>query len=104
MWGMGGLGELSYRTLIAQFAETNYRQPTNTLADVANRFAHLFWQEYTARRAPQIQRVLHLASQPQRTPDEERELLRLLQSSSGGFCLGGNLLHDRTSQAFEIGY
>jgi hypothetical protein len=28
----------------------------------------------------------------------------LLQGLSGGFCLGGNLLHDRTPQAFEIIY
>jgi hypothetical protein len=104
MWGMAGQGTLSYRTLIAQFAENNRHQPTNTLLDVASRFGQFFWNEYTTRQAQQIQRFQQLAVQPQLTPDEQKERDMLLQALSGGFCLGGNLFHDRTPQAFEITY
>jgi hypothetical protein len=104
MWGMADLGTLSYRTLIAQFAEVNYRQATNSLMDVAARFGQFFWQEYTSRRGPQIQRVLSLHGQAQRSPAEDQELAELFAALSGGFCLGGNLLHDRTPGAIQIDY
>jgi hypothetical protein len=104
LWGMAGFPELSYRTLIAHFAQTNYLHPAASLLDVATQFSLVFWQEYTTRRAAEIQRVQHLQGQAQRSPEEAQELLNLRQAYSGGFCLGGNLLHDPTPQAFEIRY
>ena len=78
LWGMADLGDVSYRTLIAQFAEQNYQQPTLGFADLVQRFSQAFWQEYSTRRAQQIQRAQQLFAQPHRTLDEERELLGLL--------------------------
>jgi hypothetical protein len=104
LWGMAGLGELSYRTLIARFADTNQPQPAPSFLDVATRFSQAFWQEYTTVRAAQIQRVQQLRGQAQRSAEEEEELRKLRQAYSGGFCLGGNLLQDRTPQAIEIRY
>lgn len=104
MWGLGGLIGLSYRTLIAQFSEQNYQQPTNTVQDVANRFAQFFWHEYSVRQGQQIARLQHLVVSSVLTEAETKERDGLLQNLSGGFCLGGNLGHDRTPAAFEIGY
>jgi hypothetical protein len=49
LWGLGGLTDMSHRTMIAQFAEENVQQSTNAFQDVADRFAAFFWREYTSR-------------------------------------------------------
>ena len=38
VWGLGGLGDLSYRTLVRRFAEHNYYQATSNVQDIANGF------------------------------------------------------------------
>jgi hypothetical protein len=45
-----------------------------------------------------------LNGQPTRTSQEQAELDLLEETFSGGFCLGGNLLPDRTPHAFEMLY
>lgn len=63
-----------------------------------------FWGEYSTRQQPQIQRLRHLVSSPVLTDAEQKEREGLLLNLSGGFCLGGTLLHDRTPAAVEIAY
>jgi hypothetical protein len=104
IWGLGGLQDLSYRTLIAQFAEQNHHEPTASLRDVAERFAAAFWREYTARLAPLIAELRRLNALPTPTPDEIKTREALAQNLQGGFCVGGNLLHDRTPQAYTVSY
>lgn len=104
MWGLGNLDGTSYRTLIAQFADQLVGQPASTMQEVAERWNRFFWAAYAREVAPFLQRTQQLLGQPSRTPDEDRELEWILRSFSGGFCLGGNLLHDRTPFAFEITY
>jgi hypothetical protein len=104
MWGLGGLVGQSYRTLIAQFAEQNFRQMTASVQEVAERFARFFWQEYSTRQSIQIQRLKHLAASQFLTIAEEEERKGLYLNLSGGFCLGGTLIHDRTPAAIEIIY
>jgi hypothetical protein len=104
MWGLGGLFGLSYRTFIAQFAEQNHGQPTTSVQEVATRFAEFFWREYTTRQAPQITRLQLLLTNSTINEAEQRERDGLLNNLSGGFCVGGNLAHDRTPVAVEILY
>ena len=104
MWGMGGLGELSYRTLIAQFGDDLAANPAPDMATLAQRFADRFWHEFSSRRVDQLHRAHELNGNPNRTPAENDELEDLLGSFSGGFCLGGCLLTDRMPRAYEIGY
>jgi hypothetical protein len=104
MWGLGGLVDMSYRTLVAQFAEQNYTEPTNSVQDVANRFATFFWQQYTQRQHTQIVRLQHLVASPTLTEAEQQERDGLMVNLAGGFCLGGTLRHDRTPVAIEITY
>jgi hypothetical protein len=104
MWGLGGLGDLSYRTLIARFAVHNSKHPTASVQEIATRFGQFFWPEYQARMAALLARFHHLAAQAQLTPDEQTERANLLQGLSGGFCLGGNLRHDPAPSAFAITY
>ncbi len=104
MWGLGNLETLSYRTLIAQFADSLNHQPAQSMPDLANRWNDFFWSAYSTEMAPTLQRTQQLLGQPNRTPTEQLELDFMLQTFSGGFCLGGHLLHDRTPQAFETVY
>jgi hypothetical protein len=104
MWGLGNLAVSSYRTLIARFSDALVAQAAPTMADVADRWNTFFWTAYSTEFAQVLQRVQQLIAQATRTPDEEAELFQLRQSFSGGFCVGGHLLHDRTPQAFETQY
>lgn len=105
IWGLGSLPTLSYRTLLAQFAD--HLRTVSRLADmtaVAAEWSAFFWQAYTTACGPVIQRVQDLAARPTRTPDEEREFRALLGGYAGGFCLGGNLIHARQPAAYEVSY
>ncbi len=104
MWGLGNLAQVSYRTLIAHFADQLFAQPPASMQDVADRWNAYFFHAFTTHLAPIYQRVQTLLGQQARSPDEENELHFLVRSFSGGFCLGGNLLSDRTPFAFEIRY
>jgi hypothetical protein len=104
MWGLGNLAPTSYRTLIARFGDDLQVNPASNMAHVADRWNNLFWSAYSTEFANILQRVAQLLGQATRTPDEEDELELLRQSYSGGFCVGGCCLPDRTPQAFEITY
>lgn len=102
MWGLGNLFQVSYRTLIARFADSLTTRLSHSPQELAESWADFFWSEYSA--TPVYQRVQGLLQQQSRTQDEEAELQSLLQSFSGGFCLGGCLEGDRVPFAFEILY
>jgi hypothetical protein len=102
MWGLGNVGHLSYRTLIAQFADTLIGQGSQSMADVADRWASFFWAAYSRELQQVIARAQLLYSQPSRTPAEEEELIFLVQAFSGGFCIGGYLMNDRSPAAYEV--
>ncbi len=104
MWGLGNIGSHSYRTLIAQFADSLVGQGATSMDEVANRWNQLFWGVYSTELAQAVQRAQQLSAQPTRTPDEDNELLWLRDTFSGGFCLGGYLMNDRTPRAYQILY
>jgi len=104
MWGLGNLGKVSHRTLVAQFADMLVGQGAQSMDEVANLWSRFFWSVYTKELAPVMQRVQALRGQANRTPAENEELDFLLQAFSGGFCLGGYLMNDRYPSAFEMRY
>lgn len=104
MWGLGNLIQVSYRTLIARFADQISGQPVATPKALADRWASYFWQEYINNLGPLYQRVQALISQSTRTPEEEQELTSFVRAFSGGFCLGGCLTPDRMPFAYEVLY
>jgi hypothetical protein len=103
-WGLGNLHQVSYRTLIARFADSLAGQSPTSMTDVANRWSQMFWTAYNAELSQFLQRVHVLIGQATRSPAEENELLYLVQSFAGGFCIGGYLANDRTPSAFEVLY
>jgi hypothetical protein len=108
IWGMGSLPDCSYRTMVAEFADTLRQEPKlPDMGAVAKRWSEFFWVGYGKAFADPMGRAreLHEKYERQVIDDAEKaELVRLLQGYSGGFCLGGNLEHARRPQAFEVVY
>jgi hypothetical protein len=115
-WGLGGLGPVSHRSLIAAMADDLQTSAPTTVADVAGRWADRFWSAYSTSRwlLPARQKCLTLAAKtpfdpevdPQaagaRTKEEEEQFRELARGLVVGFCVGGYVLPDRTPRAYEI--
>jgi hypothetical protein len=104
IWGLGNLAETSYRTLIAQFADSLTSEGAESMANVAQRWNECFWSAYKEALPDVLERVQDLVSQVSRSPEEESQLAYLIGMFQGGFCIGGYLLNDRTPKAYEILY
>jgi len=102
MWGLGSLGDLSYRTLIADVADEASAANIPNIGEVSSLFALRFWSQYEKTFQAALARARDLNSKPARTQDETNELLSLLQALSGGFCIGGRWGSSRQPSAFEI--
>ncbi|MEQ1842451.1 MAG: hypothetical protein ABL994_18785, partial [Verrucomicrobiales bacterium] len=103
MWGLGGIGEKSYRTMVAELADEFQANPPVSLEEAAQRWSSKFWTEYTATLGPQIARLKELSVLPSRTDDEDREMVAL-SNLSGGFCLGGRVYANRKPEAYSVTY
>src|SRR5689334_3430003 len=69
-WGMGGLGPVSYRTLLAELADNLRSKPPNDVEDVAKRWADKIWDAYSNSKelAPVIATCRALAAKPAYDP------------------------------------
>lgn len=114
-WGLGSLGETSFRSLFGMLSADLKKTPPKTVGEVADRWASLFWAKYSTD--PDIQADLQKAQQLEaksahdpanpgaagaRTLAEEAELSNLIGEWTAGFCIGGYVETDRRPQAFEI--
>jgi len=101
-WGLGALPDVSYRTLVARFADQLAAAPSVSVLDAASRWSNLFWSEYSAQLAVALQRFRELTAKTNRTADENQELAQLSHNTIVGLCIGGHLKKDRTPEAFEL--
>jgi hypothetical protein len=113
-WGLGGLGALSYRTLIADLAHDLESSPPGTVREVASRWGDRVWPAYTATQGATIALVRQLGVRPPydpkaspavpnaRSEDEEGLFQTLRRNMVVGFCLGGYVLPDRTPRAYHM--
>jgi hypothetical protein len=104
LWGLGTLGDISYRTLIAQFADEFQEVSECTMEEVAQKWADHFWCVYTNWLGVHRESLRELVSKPDRTSEESDFLFGQLQVLSGGFCIGGRCSADRAPAAYEITY
>ncbi len=101
-WGLGGLGTLSYRTLVGRFADSLKAAPANTLQDAATRWSSMFWNEWVSTFQNEFARLDALGKTPNRTRDQEEEYQTLLNLGVG-FCMAGYCGGDqRTAGAYEL--
>lgn len=114
-WGLGGLKDTSYRTIIGRLDDDLKVNPPSNVKDVANRWAALLWTEYSNAHAMEIARLAALSAKSPyvdgappdpnaRTKDENVEHSNLRQNLYVGFCLGGYVLPDRKPEAFELNF
>ncbi len=103
LWGLGSLGDKSYRTLIAEIADEAKKQDLDSLTAVAGLAASMFWVQFTTAFADPLERVQKLNAKGEERTDEERgELAFWEQNLSGGFCIGGRWGGSRCPTAHEI--
>jgi hypothetical protein len=102
MWGLGNLGDVSYRTMIAQFADLPTTHGAKSLVEVAQSWNVFFWNIYSTQFSEILKRLHQLDNQSNKTTEEENEIQNYVNYLSGGFCLGGYLKHDRKPGAYEI--
>lgn len=99
-WGLASFNGSSYRTLIAQLADSFASAPPASVSDVADAWVALAWPVFSAM--PEVLRVQALHAAATRTQDEEDEYNQLKAGLVVGFCVGGYCLPDRVARAFEI--
>jgi len=106
MWGMGAVGDLSHRTLIARYADSIEQKPYLSVAEAAVQFAATFWGEYSRRLQAPLARFRELRAKPatEITGEEQQEMYEWQHRLSGGFCLGGHSSSDRQAESYEIIY
>lgn len=107
-WGLGGLGEVSYRTLLAILADDLEQNPPADVADVATRWANAFYAAYddALTNDPYIKALgdtyASLAANGARTPEEEEQFQGLRLQLATGSCIGGYVLPSRTPSAYFL--
>jgi hypothetical protein len=116
-WGLGGLGALSHRALIANLDDSiraTPATPVRNVQDVATRWAGIFWSAYSAQlpviapdwaplQAKPSFVAPHLPQVPgARTKDEEERFQALSRDLVVGFCIGGYVLPQRTTTAYTV--
>jgi hypothetical protein len=110
-WGMGGLGEISYRHLLAKFDDKLRKKPVVSVNLVAEDWSKMFDAEYRALAA--VKRATELHKIPpfdkadpgklgNRTLDEQKEYSRLLGSTIVGFCIAGYVMPNREPVAVTV--
>jgi len=103
-WGLGGFHDLSYRTLMACFADDLKDFPAKTGEEAANRWSVRFWTTYEAALGPALQRARDLNSNPNRSTAENEELTAIRQMFCVGFCVAGSCIPDRRPWAYEVSF
>lgn len=115
-WGLGGLGPISYRKLLADLGDGLRKCPPSSVEEVAVRWRDMIWAVYQAPQAGDL--TTHLARVKQldaklphensrvdpieRTIAEEEEYFQLINDLSIGFCVGGHVEGDREPRAYEV--
>ncbi|MEK6675852.1 MAG: hypothetical protein AABZ47_09380 [Planctomycetota bacterium] len=102
MWGLGSIGEVSYRTIVADVADSATLAGISDIESLARVFASLFWSRYCTEFDKVLPHVRDLASKAVRTTEEMDQLQWYSGLLSGGFCFGGRWGSSRQPCAFEL--
>jgi hypothetical protein len=104
IWGVLLLDDLSFRTLIARFADGLEEQPAARMDEVGVRFRDAVWEAYQGSFQDARRALRELLGKEKLSKEEKEGLEDLKEGLYGGVCLGGYLLPDRTPLAFEVSY
>jgi|SRR5271169_3224117 len=105
-WGLGGLGEVSYRTLLARLSDDFKKKPAKTVLEAATRWVDQFWtaydpavQPFRALNAKAAHDPNAAPNQAMRTKDEEEQFNQRKDDLGVGFCIGGYVEPSRDPEA-----
>lgn len=117
-WGLGGLGDISLRTIAALLSDSLQAAPAADVADVAARWGSIIFDAYQHAAAndphigPAVQQwaALHAKAahdpavevEEGRTADEEEQYAALSLHLTLGSCVAGQVLPDRTPAAYFL--
>lgn len=123
-WGLGGLGALSYRSLLANLHDYAATNNITQIHDIAIEWTKMFQKEYSANgdiqniwsstatlraKTPYIPPPPVTPGSPpspidpgMRTEEEEKQLARTIDALTVGFCFGGYDPKDRTPAASYV--
>lgn len=102
-WGVGNLGERSYRTLIAEFADTA-PQRKKSLQEAATVFSEHLWVAYSQTFHDEIAEANELSKIAEPTDEQKERFAVLGHEYSTGFRIGGRVEESRKPEAYEIGF
>lgn len=110
-WGLGGLGPVSYRALVAKLGDSLSAAAPASVAEVADRWVDLFYPEYIGFEDVAAAVALG-AMQPYdpadpgaagcRTAEEEEQLVNLSANLRVGFCVAGYAMPGRVPDAVTV--
>lgn len=117
-WGLGNLGELSYRTLFARLADSVEAAKPASVDEVMDRWIDIYWAAYGAtlsappnKASVDLCRVLeakapfdpNAAANPNvRTQGEESTYQQIKNGLTAGFCIGGHMGPDRIPTGLHV--
>ncbi len=101
-WGLGGLPDLSYRTVIASFADSLRAAPPGSMQEVAQKWGEYFWAAYSKSLAAEIQAAKQLSETPPVEPGLVEIRTQLVRRTSVGFCVAGRCGESRQPSAFRV--
>jgi len=102
-WGLGSLGTISYRTLVAELADQLTQSRPADVGEVAWRWNTLFWSHYGPMTDAARTKVREIVAKGDQASDDEKKELRLIRDALAcGFCIGGNCPPQRAPAAFEM--
>lgn len=97
-WGLGGLRDVSHRTLVAEFGDDLAANPPTTMADVANAWSAKVWAAYSAMA--EIQEIAKIASSSD--PAKAAKAQVVAKQLSLGYCIAGRFGKSRRAHAFYM--
>ncbi|WP_442481910.1 hypothetical protein [Aeoliella sp. SH292] len=101
-WGLGSLGAVSIRTLVAQLGDELKHSPLPTMNEVAWRWSTLYWSQYCINLAAERSELFEIKNKGEEATAEEKQRYNDLRFKlSVGFCVGGHT-KERRPEAYEI--
>lgn len=98
-WGLGGLKDISYRTLIAEVMD--HDSAAAGMKEIVDEWISAVWSAYATGFSAQLKEAQSLAKQQSLTSAEQQQLGNLL-ALTVGFCIGGRWKQSRRPEAFEV--
>jgi hypothetical protein len=101
-WGLGRIGSLSHRQLIAELSQSLWTEPVTSVAEAAERLSSLCWDKYRQEYSGQLMRAADLSRRSRLSEPDEQDLLLFKAGLTLGYCIGGTWNKNPKPEAYEV--